>query len=549
MNAVKVGQANAVAHLTRASSNLDGTTLARVIETHISWVFLTDRYAHKLKKDVHVEFLDFSSPESRYRACLKELKLNRRFAPGIYLDVLPITEEPTGSIAIAGSGHIIDWVVKMRRLPADRALDVVLRENRLFSTDANTIASHLANFYSELKAAPLAPQEYRPLLEHHIRANCTTLLDVLPEERLRVHRIQSTQLRYLNIEAELIANRAATGHVVDGHGDLRPEHIYLDSPLVIIDCVEFSDELRTIDIADELSFLAMECQRLGNDNFGRQVLSTYEQLSGDEIPTTLGPFYCSYRACVRAKVAVLRGRQQSANKQKRSKDLARQYLDWADYYSAELGPPSLLVVSGLMGSGKSTLAKALANALDAELLATDRIRHNLLGASKRPADYGEGHYRPELRDCVYEELVCKADGLLDGHASVVLDGTFLTKARRRRTYALCDRRSAKCLQIQAMCPRSTAYERILQRGTTADSDSEARIELFDRQAQELEALSPGEPGIMVDTTQPISPNCKRYSASYEDFCLMRFKSCRHFLRQPGTFENKPSGGSLCGRWC
>jgi aminoglycoside phosphotransferase family enzyme/predicted kinase len=497
------GQADVVAHLSRSSSYPDAATV-EVIETHISWVFLTGRYAYKLKKSVRLEFLDFSTPALRQYACLRELSLNQRFARGVYLDVLPITREPSGSIALVGCGLEIDWVVKMRRLPAEDALNVVLRQRRLTPADADDIATNLAHFYSKLDAAPIAAHEYGQLLERHVRANIATLLDALPDDSINVHRIQSAQLRFLKVEAELLTNRAAAGRVVDGHGDLRPEHIYLDSPLSIIDCVEFSDELRTVDIADELSFLAMECQRSGDPGFGKLVLDTYEQTSGDRIPVRLLAFYRSYRACVRAKVAVLRGRQQTANEQQMSKDLARQYIDWADRYAADLGPPTLLMVGGLMGSGKSTLASALASALDANLLATDGVRRNLLGASRRPARYGEDHYRPEMRNQVYEELLSEASDLLSERQSVVLDGTFLTKMLREQTYALCRRHSAKCLHIQTTCPKSTAFARIQQRAKIAESESEARAELYDQQAEELEPLSSGEPAVTVETTQPMS---------------------------------------------
>src|SRR5882757_2168995 len=137
MSMSKGDQSDIVALLSRASSYHDDTTSVDMIETHISWVFLTDRHAYKLKKGVCLEFLDFSTPELRRRACLRELSLNRRFAPGVYFDVLPITREPTGSVALAGSGQDIDWVVKMRRLPADKALDVILRKSRLTSGNAD----------------------------------------------------------------------------------------------------------------------------------------------------------------------------------------------------------------------------------------------------------------------------------------------------------------------------------------------------------------------------------------------------------------------------
>ena len=205
----------------------------------------------------------------------------------------------------------VDWVVQMRRLPAKNALDVVLREGRLTSEQAQSIAKHLSDFYARLLPKPVSADDYREALDHHIRANGAALLGSLPDERSRIRRIQSAQLRFLNIEAELIGRRATAGRVVEGHGDLRPEHIYLDGRPIVIDCIEFSDELRTLDIADELSFLGMECERLGDGGLGETVLAEYQRVCGDHLPESLLSFYRCYRASVRAKVALIRGQQQT----------------------------------------------------------------------------------------------------------------------------------------------------------------------------------------------------------------------------------------------
>jgi aminoglycoside phosphotransferase family enzyme len=157
------------------------------------------------------------------------------------------------------------------------------------------------------------------------------------------------------VQAELFDNRVAAGRIVDGHGDLRPEHIYLDGLPTIIDCIEFSDELRTVDIADELSFLSMECQRLGNSEVGELVFKEYERTCQDHIPPKLLTFYRGYRAMVRAKVTLLR-LQQGIDASRPYAELISQYIDLADGYGKKLGPPILLIIGGLMGTGKSTLA-------------------------------------------------------------------------------------------------------------------------------------------------------------------------------------------------
>jgi aminoglycoside phosphotransferase family enzyme/predicted kinase len=471
----------------------------QVIETHISWVFLTERYAYKLKKPVTFGFLDFSTPELRKRACLSEVRLNRRLAPDVYIGVLPIVQKSAGRLALFGDGEPIDWLVHMRRLPEDKALDYKIRNGKLTARDTFVIAQHLMEFYLHLKPKLIEPSSYTAALDSHIRANGAALLVDLAAEKSLVRRIQSSQMRFLNIENALVGSRAASGRVVEGHGDLRPEHIYIDGLPIVIDCIEFSEELRTLDIADELSFLAMECEHLGKREFGHAILAEYERMSGDRVPEPLLCFYRCYRASVRAKVAALR-REQQEGARTASTRLAVEYLELAENYAKQLGPPLLLTVGGLMGSGKSTLAAKLADEFAIELLSTDHIRHDLIGSSEAPAAYDEGNYHPDMRNRVYDELFRQAEGLLTDGESAVLDGTFLTCCLRDRAYDLASRHGAVAFHVQCTCPRNVAYARIQKRSDGGQSESEARTELYDLQSQDLESPWADEPAISVDTT-------------------------------------------------
>jgi uncharacterized protein len=487
-----------------ASSYPDGQGPVEVVETHISWVFLTDRDAYKLKKAVRFEFLDFSTPDLRHRACLDEVQLNRRLAPDVYLGVLPITRGPEGRLELNGSGQAVDWVVQMRRLPAENALDVVLREGRLTAEQTQSIAKYLSGFYARLLPRPISADVYCEALDHHIRANGVALIGSLPTNRPRIRRIQGAQLRYLNVEAEMIGNRVAAGRIVEGHGDLRPEHIYVDGRPIVIDCIEFSDELRTVDIADELSFLAMECERMNGGGLGESVIEAYQSAAGDRVPVSLHSFYRCYRAMVRAKVALLRKQQHANDSATSPADLIRQYIDLADEYAKQLGPPILLIVGGLMGSGKSTLATKLGDAFAIDVLSTDHIRRSMFGSSEVPADFGEGNYRPDMRNRVYDELFRHAEELLKDCQSVVLDGTFLTGCLRDRAYDLGRKNGAVSLHVQCTCPREVAHARIQKRGDAGQSDSEARTELYDLQARDLEPPWADESAITVDTTTAVS---------------------------------------------
>ena len=490
--------------LSNPSAYPDDPTEVRTVETHISWVFITDRFAYKLKKPVKFEFIDFSTVALRHQACENELRLNRRLAPTVYIAVLPVTAGSDGSLELGGDGRAVDWVVQMRRLPSDKALDRVMREGRLTHKEATTIAAHLANFYARLPPQSVGPDDFRQAIDGHVRANEAALSLTLPDDRARLRRIHSAQLRFLHIQQPLFDNRVLSGRIIDGHGDLRPEHIYLEHPPAVIDCIEFSTELRRVDVADELNFLAMECQRLGHTSLGQLVLATYHEVSGDAFPSTISSFYRSYRACVRSKVATLQHQQRSEEQRRLLTRLTHQYLDWADHYASELGRPCLLMIYGLMGTGKSTLANRLAELLDIEVLSTDRERRAMFGASVSPASYGTGLYQPETRNKIYDSLFRRAGSHLDSGQSVILDGAFLSRELRDRANDSGRRHGAAVIEVLCECPRKTALHRIKKRIRAGTSQSEARVDLYDGQTSEFQPSTAETPTIHVDTTVDVS---------------------------------------------
>jgi predicted kinase len=233
------------------------------------------------------------------------------------------------------------------------------------------------------------------------------------------------------------------------------------------------------------------------------VLAEYQRMSGDHVPDSLLSFYRCYRAIVRAKVALLRSQQQTSNTATASGQLVGQYIDLAEQYAKRLGPPTLLIVGGLMGSGKSTLAAKLAEAFAIKLISTDHIRHYLIGSSASPAKYGEGNYRPDMRRRVYDEMFRQVDEQLTDGQSVILDGTFLTCCLRDRAYELANRHGAVSLHVQCTCARPIAYARIAKRAEARRSEFEARTELYDLQAHELEPPWADEPAITIDTTSAL----------------------------------------------
>jgi aminoglycoside phosphotransferase family enzyme/predicted kinase len=469
------------------------------IETHISWVFLTDRMAYKLKKPVRFDFLDFSTSERRHEACEQEVRLNRRLAPHVYLAVVPITAEPWG-LRLGGTGPAVDWVVKMRRLPADRALDQLILSNRVTADDVRQIGRTLARFYQQLPPLPMRPQEYRLAITQHVQGNWRELLEARHGlDAFVVRRVHEAQTRLLQLAPELFDNRVLDGRIVDGHGDLRPEHIYLAPLPTIIDCVEFNAGFRQLDVLDELCFLAMECADLGAEWIGRQVLDCYYEMSGDQAETRLLSFYKSYRACVRAKVSTLRAQQLAGPQRRESLINAEQYLRLADRFARELGPPLFLVVRGLTGTGKSTLAKVLGDKLGIEHLQTDAIRRELFGASPQPAGYNEGIYQEQNRARVYDEMLRRAGSMLADRRSVILDGTFLSAAVREKAFAMAKRFQATPLLVRCSCPDDVAIDRITARRRAAASLAESHAQIY-LQQKLIEEPDPTDlPVIQVET--------------------------------------------------
>lgn len=301
------------------------------VETHMSWVFLTDSYAYKLKKPVLYDFLDFSSIEARHTDSAEEVRLNARLAPHIYLGIFPLTRDAAGHLKIDGEGEVVDWLVKMRRLPVDRMLDHAIKQGAVETTDVKRVAMVLAKFYQTSPPAELSESKYAERLEKNITDNLRELSDSryqLPEAI--VCKINAAQFAFLRQESELLFQRVRAGKIIEAHGDLRPEHIWLGEEPVVIDCLEFKREYRILDIADELAYLAMECEHMGALAVGQIFIETYSEVTKDKPPDKLLHFYKSYRATLRAKITIWHIKDSKVRNLSKWSSLAREYLKLAE---------------------------------------------------------------------------------------------------------------------------------------------------------------------------------------------------------------------------
>lgn len=301
-----------------------------VIETHMSWVFLAGPMAYKLKKPVLYGRLDFRTLLARRFFCMEELRLNRQLAESVYLDVIPLRLDAGGALRIDATGKVVDWLVMMRRLAPRLMLDRMLEEGRASADDLRALTAKLVAFYRSLPPAPMDPSQYLNRLAGEIDECERELCDpAFGLEADPVHSLCDRLRPLLKQRGDLFTARVEAGKIVEGHGDLRPEHIYLGTPPAVIDRLEFSADLRILDIVDELGFLALECERLGSPELGRELLETYRRLTGDTAGEPVIHFYQCLRACTRAKITIWHLREARYRECAKWPARARQYLGLA----------------------------------------------------------------------------------------------------------------------------------------------------------------------------------------------------------------------------
>jgi aminoglycoside phosphotransferase family enzyme len=325
-----------VAFLSSRASYPEQPAAVEVVQTHMSCIFLTDRHAYKLKKPVRYAFLDFSTSDARRAHCEAELQLNRRLAPDVYLELVPLTQTRDGRLSLGDGGVIVDWLVKMRRLPARLMLDRAIRDASVTSEAVRRFTRVLADFYRRAAPVVLDGTAQRRRLELDIEINQREL--ARPEYGWApsfLDEVGAALSKALARQAGALERRIAERRIIEGHGDLRPEHICLEPVPLFIDCLEFNRDWRLLDPADELSYLALECEFAGAAWIGEVVMETYREATGDHPPAGLLAFYKAYRAALRAKLSAwhVRDHLDPADQGKWLGRAAR-YLELAQRYAA-----------------------------------------------------------------------------------------------------------------------------------------------------------------------------------------------------------------------
>lgn len=431
-------------------------TEAAVRETHVSVLFFVGDRVFKLKKPVTTGFLDFSTREARLAACRREVELNRRLAPDVYLGVADV---------VGPDGAPCDHLVVMRRMPDSRRLAALLAVGEDLELPLRSIARLLAAFHEA--AAVVVPASVRANWQANIDEMVPFVGPVLdPDVTARVALLA---LRYLEGRAPLLEARRRDRRVRDCHGDLQAEDIFCleDGPRVL-DCIEFDDRLRHIDVLDDVAFLVMDLERLGAPEAGERLLALYREFSGDAFPASLAHHFVAYRAHVRAKVACLRHLQGDPSAAAAAADLmaiACSHLETARV--------RLVLVGGLPGTGKSTLAAAMNERRGWLVVRSDEVRKELAGIPlDRPAGaaYGHGIYTPEMTAATYQEMLRRADVALGLGETVVLDASFLDARWQRAAAEVARRTAADLVEIRCVAPAPLAAARLrTRRGDASDA--------------------------------------------------------------------------------
>ena len=481
----------------------------QVRETHASVVFLAGDRAYKVKKPVRMPFLDYSTRARRRRFCEAEVQLNARFAPDVYLGVRAVVDRG-GELALADPDDpaAVEYVVAMRRLDDDSTLERLVERGAADASLAVRVGTLVADIHL---SAPRAPAGYwsAAYVAERLRENFdTTESDIaVLVDRLTVDSVRRFSDTFVRTHGDLLDRRAAGGMVRDVHGDLRAEHIVLEHDrLIIVDCIEFDDRLRRIDVIADLAFLTMDLERLAAVELAAAVQRSYAARTGDPDLHVLLPFYACYRAWVRAKVSSLRLAQLPPDDPARAslQERARQLFGLAQRLVWRARLPLVLVVCGVGGAGKSTLSAKLHQRSGLPHLSSDRVRKEQAGVRfddrAPPESYDAEHTRH-----VYAELADRAAAAVRSHGGAIVDATFSMRAHRAALAARLVDTGARVLWLECTAPHEVLRQRGAARERGAEHGSDATWPVIAAQLESREPLDelPGASICILHTDEPV----------------------------------------------
>lgn len=487
-------------------------------QTHISHLFLTSSYVYKVKKPVDFGFLDFSTLEKRRYFCYEELRLNQRLSPEVYLDVLEVRRDSQERVAFGGPGTVVDYAVKMRRLPAERSLDHLLATNQVTEEMIRGLARQIGDFHRQAQTGPdiaahgspeavaaVVEQNFEQTLRYHRR----TL------SPLKFQRLKAYSLNFLQNKEGLLEQRMREGWVRDGHGDLHSAQVFLtEKGAQIIDCIEFSEAFRQTDILADAAFMAMDLDQVGRHDLSLAFVDAWRERTGDASDEALLDFYKVYRAYVRGKVESFRlDDPHLSEEEKRAAAMrAQRYFNLAYSYIYVSGKPKLVLIAGMIGTGKSTIARNVACDGGLAMLSSDLIRKQLAGIPSTERQYTSfqgGLYSPEFSKRTYQELFRRAAQYLQEGRSVLLDATFSRQALREEAAAYALQRGAEFWVVECVAAEEHIRARLLRRERHDGSVSDGRWEIYEREKHTFEPVDevPPDRHIIEDTSRNTIREC------------------------------------------
>lgn len=511
--------------LARASAYPDDPSAGdgiRVVQTHISHVFLTAERVYKLRKAVRPGFLDFGTRQARNEDAVREIVLNRRLAPDVYLGLSPVWIDASGArlgplsetLAVGEDRREPEHCVVMRRLPDGRDARSLLEAGRLECRHVDAVALRIARFHAQVCLGTPAPFSADDWLARTTR-RVERAIPPLPEgEELW------TEMRsFLADNQDRFEARRLGGRAVDAHGDLHLEHIWFESDAaepIFIDCIEFNQDLRHIDAASEVAFLAMDLAYRERCDLGERFLRRYARESDDFDLYSVVDFYASYRAEVRSLVAALAAGEEEvpAEQRRNAAASARRHLDLARRLLRPHPRGGLVLMCGVVGTGKSSAAEVVADALGGVVIASDRVRKRIAGlaiSDRSGADAGEGIYTLERTQQVYRGLLERAEPVIASGRFAILDATYARAAHRRSALEFARARGVSARIVETRCARDVALQRLAERERRGLDPSDAGPALYPASESSFEPVTevPAERHLVARTDRSEWPEALR----------------------------------------
>ncbi|MDX1796162.1 MAG: AAA family ATPase [Hydrogenovibrio sp.] len=484
------------------------------IETHISIVFLTGRFAYKLKKPVDFGFLDFSTLSQRKKFCELEVQLNRRTAPDIYLDVCPIYQQ-NGQLsfsAVSQNDQPVDYLVKMNQFDPNLVLGRYLKDSELTPLQIEKLAHSIACFHNQAESAHDEIAFGHPDdVIHPMLDNFPSLLQTFdhPEIRYRLRQLAEWTHYTQKQLYQTLLTRKQEGNIKSCHGDMHLDNItLLNGEPTLFDGIEFNDQFRWIDVMNDLAFLLIDLDHRQQPKMKRLIRSLYLSETGDYAGLQVLKFYQTYRAMVRSKITALRYHQLDPNSYEALDcwETSLQYLKQAEQYAYELPMPKIILMQGIAGSGKSHYARQLLTFVDGIIISSDIERKRLYGIDPlhRVSDNEKSAlYSDEMNQKTYETLYELTELIVKQGYSVIVDATFLKFQHREVFMELGEKLNAPCKLVSIEPDIDIIRKNIESRVEANSNPSDADTSIMVRQADVIEPPSPQEDAYRLQPMQPI----------------------------------------------